>query len=126
MARPAFHLLHHGAALAILATVYAACVSGTNTGSGGGGAAAGGGATGGAANAGGASGGGTPAPVVNRWWVTCPLFGCPDVPAMSLPCTSDQQQGQPCNYPGAVCDARLPCGAVVLCTGNDPKGNGCP
>jgi hypothetical protein len=64
--------------------------------------------------------------IVNRWWVTCPLIGCPNVPPLSLPCSADQHEGSPCDYPGTTCDLRLPCGSVLLCTSNDPKGNGCP
>jgi hypothetical protein len=129
MARPAFNWLTHGAAVALFAVAYGACLSGTgnaNSGSGGSSASGGGNSAAGASAAGGGTAGGTTAPIKYRWWNSCPLFGCPDIPPKTLPCSADQAQGQPCDFPGAVCDDRLPCGAIVLCAPNDPKGNGCP
>jgi hypothetical protein len=114
MARPGF-TAPAAALLAVFLVGYSACsTTGASSGSGG-------------ANAGGGSAAGTPQ-VVNRWWVTCPLFGCPNVPAADrpLPCSAAQQEGLPCDFVGTTCDNRYDCGQVMLCAPNDPKGNGCP
>ncbi|HVY45870.1 MAG TPA: hypothetical protein VHB21_08330 [Minicystis sp.] len=64
-------------------------------------------------------------PATPRWYASCAVPGCPDVPPQSLPCNADEVQGAPCAYVGATCDARLACGAELICTTADPKSTGC-
>jgi hypothetical protein len=72
-------------------------------------------------------GGGVPAPTVPTWWPTCGAPGCPDQPnPPQVPCNGDERPGSPCDYPGSACDARLACGAIMVCETDDPRGQGCP
>lgn len=66
-----------------------------------------------------------------KWYSTCgnPVCGPDDAPpAGTPPCMFGQKQGADCKTEGALCDAKLGCGAALVCATSDPKAapGGCP
>ncbi len=63
------------------------------------------------------------------WFATCGDPVCKGwSPKADVPLCTTEKLGAACSSPGAVCDPKDPCGALLKCTDKDPKLNagGCP